>query len=40
MIEKIVVDNEVVTVEEITQHNDDLFCIHLKEVREFNNNKN
>lgn len=39
MIEKIVVDNTVITVEEITQHNNDLFCIHLKEVREFIKNK-
>lgn len=39
MIAKIVIENTVITVEEITQHNDDLFCVHLKEVREFINNK-
>ncbi|CAO1401769.1 unnamed protein product [Diamesa serratosioi] len=39
MIEKLVVENNVITVEEITQDKNELFCIHLKEVREFINNK-
>ena len=39
MIAKVIVEKTVITVEEITQNNDDLFCLHLKEVREFINKK-